>query len=121
MENILKYQGKCLTTDEVATVRTEINRLTKILEDFDYETGGDYILFKWGTLKGWKLNSERGQELLKQYHEIGSSVSAMTQKDTDEQKALICEMIDECDGVLQSDWSGEYFTKEQAKQYILTA
>lgn len=114
-----KYAGKLLSTDEVAVARTEIDKLTKELEQIDYKTGPDHILFKWGTLKGWELTSEKGKELLKKYHEIGSSLSAMAQNDTTEQKQLICEMIDECDGILQSDWTGEYFTKQQAKDYIL--
>lgn len=114
-----KYAGKRLSTDEAAEARNAINIAVKELEDIKYETGPDHLLFKWGTLKGWGLSSEKGKELLKKYHELGSSMSVMEQKDTDEQKQLICEMIDECDGTLQSDWTGEYFTKQEAKNYIL--
>ncbi len=79
----------------------------------------DYLLLKWGTLKGWTLNSDKGQELLKRYFAIGSSASAMMQHDTPEQKELICQMIDECDGEISSDWTGETFTKEKAKEYVM--
>lgn len=115
---IEKYEGKRLTTDEVAEARTAIEAEIKALENIKYDTGKDYILFKWGTLKGWELHSEAGIALSKQYKELGSSPSAMTQEDTPEQKEIICKMIDECDGLIQSDWSGEYFTKQQAKEYI---
>ncbi len=114
-----KYHGKTLTTDEVAVACTQIAEATKELENIEYKTGGDYLLFKWGTLKGWELHSKRGIELSNEYIKIGRSLSGMSQKDTDRQKQIICEMIDECDGTIQSDWSGEYFTKEKAKEYIL--
>jgi hypothetical protein len=113
-----EYKGKRLTTDEVAFVRTEIYRLTKELEYFDYETGDDHLLFKWGTLKSWRLSSKKGKDLLKEYFELGSSTSAIMQHDSARQKELIYQMIDECDGTLQSDWGGEYFTKEQANKSI---
>jgi hypothetical protein len=80
----------------------------------------DHITLKWGTLKSWHLTSERGKRLLRQYHELGSSASAMLQKDTPEQRALICEMIDECNAdSIYLDWDGKYVSKEEAKQYIL--
>jgi hypothetical protein len=78
----------------------------------------DYITLKWGTLKAWHLHSEKGRELLKQYHEIGSSYSAMAQRDTPEQKELICQMIDECNGEIWLDWDGTQATKEDAKKYV---
>lgn len=79
----------------------------------------DHILLKWGTLKSWNLTSEHGRELLKQYFALGSSASAMMQHDTNEQKQLILQMIDECKGIIQSDWTGEYFTKKAAKAYVM--
>ena len=113
-----KYHGKKLNTDEVCEARNEIAKAISELESIDYETGGDYILFKWGSLKGFSLNSDKGKSLSREYASLGRSVSAMCQKDTERQRELINLMIDECDGTLQSDWSGEYFTKKQAKEYI---
>jgi hypothetical protein len=79
----------------------------------------DHISLKWGTLKSWHLTSKRGQELLSRYHELGSSASAMTQHDTAEQKALICQMIDECNAeTIYLDWDGREVSKEEAKQYV---
>lgn len=91
--------------------------LIEVIEIKDRED--DYLLFKWGTLKGWSLNTQKGKDLLKRYFEIGSSESAIMQHDSDEQKKLICQMIDECRGTLQSDWTGEMFTKEKAKDYVM--
>lgn len=114
-----KYDGKRLSTDEVGQARSAINKAVKELEEIKYETGPDHLLFKWGTLKSWKLTSEKGQALLKKYFDMGSSASAITQHDTHEQKELICQMIDECDGTLGSDWSGDSFTRAEAKAYVM--
>jgi len=78
----------------------------------------DYITLKWGTLKSWKLTSEKGKELIKKYSEIGSCYSAMMQRDTPEQKNLICEMIDNVPGEIFLDWDGKYVSKEEAKKYV---
>ena len=85
------------------------------------EENNDYLLLKWGTLKGWCFkNSPKAFEALKKYNELGSSFSAMAQRDTDKQKELICVMIDEVSGDVQNDWTGEiYKNKEDAKKYVL--
>jgi hypothetical protein len=51
---------------------------------------------------------------------MGVSYSCMAQKDTPEQKQLICELIDAFDGEIQNDWSGEMMTKDEAKDYVMT-
>jgi hypothetical protein len=80
----------------------------------------DHITLKWGTLKSWHLTSEHGKKLLQRYHELGSSASAMAQRDTPEQKALICQMIDECNAdSIYLDWDDKYVSKEEAKKYVL--
>jgi hypothetical protein len=114
-----KYAGKRLSTDEVAEARMAIEAEVKELENIKYETGEDYLLLKWGTLKSWDFHTDRAKELLKEYSGLGSSASAMLQKDTDRQKQIICELIDECDGVIQNDWDGNYYTKQQAKEYVM--
>jgi hypothetical protein len=83
------------------------------------QTKEDYLLLKWGTLKGWHLHSKKGIALLKEYHSLGSSFSAMAQKDAPRQKEIILELIDECNGTIQNDWNGEIYTKDEAKKYIL--
>ena len=80
----------------------------------------DHLSLKWGTLKAWNLNSEKGKELLKRYFELGSSPGAMTQNDTPEQKDLICQMIDECNApTIYLDWDGIDVSKDEAKRYVM--
>lgn len=80
----------------------------------------NYLTLKWGTLKSWCFDSEKGKALINEYCEIGSVVSAMMQSDTPRQKEIICELIDECDGdTIYLSWDGEYVSKEKAKDYIM--
>lgn len=77
------------------------------------------LLLKWGTLKGWDLETDRSREALKKYADFGMKFSAMSQHDTPEQKAALCDLIDAIDGEIQNDWSGEMMTKEEAKRYVM--
>ncbi len=80
-----------------------------------------YLLLKWGGLKGWG-GAKEGTALhdaLKRYHSEPASMSAMTQKDTDRQKQAILDAIDACEGEIVNDWSGERMTKGEAKKYVL--
>lgn len=113
-----KYDGMFLGTDEVAEAHNSIAKAIEELESIKYNAGPDHLLLKWGTLKSWDLHTEEAIAMLKRYHEIGSSMSAMSQKDTPEQKDLICQMIDECKGFIQNDWDGDYYTRKQAKEYV---
>lgn len=85
------------------------------------ESGNDteYITLKWGTLKAWNIKSEKGIELLKQYYKLGSSFSVMLQHDTQEQKLIICDLIDLMLGEIYLDWEGIYVSKESAKKYVM--
>jgi len=75
------------------------------------------LTLKWGTLKSWDFNdSEKGAALQKEYCEIGSTYSAMQQRDTLRQKEIICELIDLCDGdTIYLDWDGVDVSKVNAK------
>lgn len=80
----------------------------------------DHLTLKWGTLKSWSFHGKKAIELLKEYNKIGSSMSAIMQKDTPRQKEILCELIDE--GNFKEvflDWDGKYVTKNQAKKYIM--
>lgn len=78
------------------------------------------LTLKWGTLKSWHFDSEKCQALMKEYNEIGSSYSAMAQRDTPRQKEIICELIDECDGdLIYLDWDGKEVSKQEAKDYVM--
>lgn len=79
------------------------------------------LTLKWGTLKSWHFDSEKGRALLKEYNQIGSSYSAMAQNDTPRQKEIICELIDECDGdTIYLHWDGKDVSKQEAKDYVMS-
>lgn len=80
-----------------------------------------YLTLKWGTMKAWDYtDSEEGKALLDEYYKEGSSYSAMSQKDTERQKEIICKLIDICDDPngIYLDWDDKYVNKEEAKEYI---
>lgn len=79
----------------------------------------EYLTLKWGTLKGWNIESEDTLAILNRWAELGYSMSAMMQRDTDEQKKIICELIDAIDGPIENDWTGKEMMKEEAKEYVL--
>jgi len=86
----------------------------------DSETG-TYLTLKWGTLKSWKFSgNEPAVKLIKEYHETGSSFSAMSQQDTPRQKEIICELIDLCDGdTIYLEWDDKDVSKQEAKDYVM--
>jgi hypothetical protein len=77
------------------------------------------LLLKWGTVKGWNGLSETSQEIMKRYFADGMVVSAMADRPDDGRKAILCELIDQLDGQIQNDWSGEIMSKDEAKKYVL--
>jgi len=81
----------------------------------------DYLLLKWGTIKGYSLkNSPETFELMKQYYDDGVCMSVAMQEDSDRQKELIIKMIDSFSGTISNDWDGTVYTnKEDAKKYVL--
>lgn len=79
----------------------------------------EHLTLKWGTLKSWNFG-DWATPLLKEYSDIGSSASAMTQHDTPRQKEIICELIDKGKfTTVYLDWDSKTVTKEEAKQYVL--
>ena len=80
----------------------------------------DYISLKWGALKAWDLHSEKGQDLLKRYFALGRPASAIMSDDTPEQKALLCQLIDECNApTIHLDWDNVHVSKDEAKRYVM--
>lgn len=79
----------------------------------------DRLLLKWGTLKGGRFESEAARAALQKYEQGGICVSVMAQRDTQEQKQALLELIDAIDGEIKNDWSGDVYTKEQARKYVL--
>ena len=79
----------------------------------------EHLLLKWGTLKGWKFESDTTKALMEKYISIGASASAMLQEDTPEQKAIICDIIRAVNGPITNDWSGKTMTVDQAVKYVM--
>lgn len=79
----------------------------------------EYLLLKWGTLKGWNLESEAAQAAIQRYFEGDVSESAMAQNDTPEQKQALCDLIDAVECPITNDWSGVEMTKDEAKRYVM--
>ncbi len=80
----------------------------------------NHLTLKWGTLKAWNVEgNEAAIQLMKRYNEIGSSFSAMCQRDTPEQKEIICKLIDLMPGEIYLSWDGKYVSKDEAKKYVL--
>ena len=79
----------------------------------------DSLTLKWGTLKGWDLQSESARAAGQAYADFGMSMSAMAQHDTTEQKKALCALIDAVDGEIWNDWDGVVMTKDDAKKYVM--
>lgn len=85
-------------------------------------TSTETLYLKWGTFKGYDNLIEGGpmEIALKKYFDVPNhSMSAMLQKDTDEQQQYLLEAIDGCQGEIWNSWLGEVMSKEEAKKYIL--
>lgn len=76
------------------------------------------LLLKWGTVKGWDDLSEKSQEIMQRFFADGVCMSAAMDKPDDDRRAILCELIDQLDGKIQNDWSGETLTKDEAKKYV---
>ncbi len=80
----------------------------------------DSLTLKWGTLKAYKFQSDDVLPLLREYHELGASMSAMMQHDTPRQKEIICELIDIGNfETVYLDWDGIDVSKSDAKKYVM--
>lgn len=81
--------------------------------------GAERLLLKWGTMKGWDLETEASKAAAQRYLDAGPQCAGvMTQHDTDEQREALCGLIDVIDGPITNDWSGETMTKDEAKRYV---
>lgn len=83
------------------------------------QKGSESLELKWGTIKGWSVQSDRCMELLQQYHNLGASMSRIMQHDTPEQKKIVCDLIDAIDGTILNDLQGKTMTKAEAKKYVM--
>lgn len=79
----------------------------------------DYLLLKWGTLKGYDVECQAAKLALQAYFDLGEqSMSRVMQQDTLQQKQLLCTVVDVVD-IITNDHTGNDMTKEEAKKYIM--
>ena len=77
------------------------------------------LLLKWGNVKGWEGFEEGtpARAALDKWADSGQGISAM-QRQTPEQRELICGIIDAVDGEIWNDWDDKVMTKDEAKAYV---
>jgi hypothetical protein len=76
------------------------------------------LTLKWGTVKGWRDLRESSVQILERYYADSVPMSAMGDRPDAARKETLCELIDQLDGEIWNDWSGELMTKDQAKEYV---
>lgn len=77
------------------------------------------ISLKWGTVKSWSDLSEKSVELLRKFFADGVLMSAMSDHPDSERKKILCDLIDQFQGEITNDWSGEKMNKDDAKKYVM--
>lgn len=76
------------------------------------------LTLKWGTVKGWDLETEEAVAALQKWADHGRTLSAAMHRDTPEQQQDLLAAIDLMDEIWL-DWEGKQVTKEEAKEYVL--
>lgn len=81
----------------------------------------DYLLLKWGTIKGWEFETTECEsfKLLEKYMDNMSGGCAQ-HKPNKEQNELLCTLIEDFDGEIWNDWDDKIMSKEEAKEYVST-
>jgi hypothetical protein len=77
------------------------------------------LMLTWGNVKGWDGFEEGtpARAALDKWADSGQGISAM-QRQTPEQRELICGIIDAVDGEIWNDWDERTMTKDEAKAYV---
>jgi hypothetical protein len=78
----------------------------------------EHLDLKWGTVKGWSGLSEASQEIMKRFFADGMCMSAMADHPDENRRRILCELIDQLDGVIWNDWDDVEMTKDEAKRYV---
>ena len=77
------------------------------------------LTLKWGTLKAWEIEDAGSKELLERYYGGGVSRSAALQRDSPEQKQILCDLIRHHQGTIYLDWDNKYVTQDEAIKYVM--
>jgi len=78
----------------------------------------EQLLLKWGTIKGWDNLTDKSVAIVERFFADGMCMSAAMDHPDGDRRAILCELIDQLDGEIQNDWSGEKMTKDEAKKYV---
>lgn len=79
----------------------------------------EHLLLKWGTVKGWNSLTDRSVEIMKRVFADGVSMSCALDHPDQDRRLILCELIDQLDGDIQNDWTGEPMSKNEAKKYVM--
>lgn len=120
MEELITYVDRRLTTDEVAEFYQKREKLIdEIKEIRPHDIWEDELTLKRWICKNYDFEKNpKAQELMNKYNQLESEWVSMY---SSQMKLLLCEIIDLVDWYIYNDWSGDYMTKEDAKQYVLTS
>ena len=77
------------------------------------------LKLKWGTVKGWDLETQEAKDALQKWADFGVSMSATAQRDAPGQMEALCDAIDLMDEIWL-DWDGRNVSREDAKEYVRT-
>lgn len=78
----------------------------------------EHLLLKWGTVKGWDDLSDKSVEILKRFFADGMSMSCAMDHPDNDRREILCELIDQLNGEITSDWTGKTMSKDEAKKYV---
>lgn len=81
----------------------------------------EFLSLKWGTLKACTVETEKSHAALRRYADFGiSGGGAMTQRDSEQQRGALLDLIDAVDSeTIWLDWDGIEVSKEDAKKYVI--
>lgn len=120
MEELFDYVDRRLTTDEVAQFYKKRQKLIdEIKEIRPHDLWQDELSLKRWIRKSYDFErNPKAQELMEKYNQLESDWVSVQ---SSQMKMLLCEIIDLVDWYIYNDWSWDYMTKEEAKQYVLTS
>lgn len=70
------------------------------------------------ALKGWSDLREPSVEILKRYFADGVPLGCASDRPNDDRRKILCELIDQLDGEIWSDWDNKQLSKDEAKEYV---
>ncbi len=82
---------------------------------------GMRLTLKWGSVKGWDgfvEGTPARAALAKWIDKAEPGESAMMDRPDEDEKELICRIIDAVDGEIWNDWDDKVMSKDEAKAYV---